>query len=279
MGNGHMGGSTNRRVGTCPMSKFLEPITILYCRYKPIGKHSGVMRGRRDGFENFLVPLNAILGLGDVAQQSHWPPLLDEQMYQIEEFELACHKISNTLLSALSSALISTKSVTFESFHRLHEPSTTTLAMLKYPPISTLDEDQTGHMAHTDVGSLTLLFTTSPGLQVFRDSTSSWIPVIPRPGSLIVNVGDTLSFLSSGKLKSCLHRVRSPLSQCARFSLAFFLRPELTAHFLDQNNREWTGEEWHRTKYRIFRVDNNEQEKSSLLTGKLGFLGEWKDDE
>ena len=58
-----------------------------------------------------------------------------------------------------------------------------------------------------------------------------------------------------------------------RYALAFFLRPELRAEFVDREGRKWTGEDWHRTKYRIFRADNREQEKSSLLTGKQGFLG------
>ena len=90
-------------------------------------------------------------------------------------------------------------------------------------------------------------------------------------------VGDTLNFISRGMLKSCLHRVVPTIDaqneSKARSSLVFFLRPELSARFRDNDNREWTGEEWHKTKYRVFRKDNDEQKKTSLLTGIEGFLG------
>ncbi|KAI4216247.1 MAG: hypothetical protein LQ351_001257 [Letrouitia transgressa] len=167
--------------------------------YKPAGKHTGAVEGKRDGFENFL----------------------------------------------LSNALIRSQDKRFEDSHR-----------------PALTEGQVGHMAQTDVGSLTLLFTSSPGLQIFQRSSSSWVPATPRPGSVAVNVGDTLSFMSGGRLRSCLHKVipitgPSGLSE-TRYSLAFFQRPELSAKFVGGNGREWTGKEWHQTRYKLFRVDNNE---------------------
>ena len=58
------------------------------------------------------------------------------------------------------------------------------LAMLMNLPRVALTGDQVGHMAHKDVDSLTLLFTSSPGLQVF--AKSSWIPVRPHLGSIVV---------------------------------------------------------------------------------------------
>ncbi|KAK5628337.1 hypothetical protein RRF57_004052 [Xylaria bambusicola] len=151
--------------------------------------------------------------------------------------------------------------------------------MLKYLPTSALTPDQVGHMAHTDVGSLTLLFTSSPGLEVLSRTTSTWIPLTPPSGTVAVNVGDTLRYLSSGVLESCLHRVVPQVSQetglsTTRYSLAFFHRPELDAEFMDAQGNLWTGEQWHKTKYRIFRASNHEQMQNSLLTGRVGFLGE-----
>jgi len=147
--------------------------------------------------------------------------------------------------------------------------------MLKYLPVDQLAQEQLGHMAHTDVGSLTLLFTSTPGLQVMRGS--EWVDVTPQKDCVVVNVGDALSFMSGMRLKSCLHRV-IPSSACTRYSLAFFQRPELEAQFYDGFGNKWTGEDWHRTKYKIFRADNEEQKKGTLLTGRLGFLGEWENE-
>ena len=88
--------------------------------------------------------------------------------------------------------------------------------------------------------------------------------------------------MSGGHLKSCLHRVIPSATGAnrvseTRYSLAFFERPELLAQFKDGEGKEWTGEEWHKTKYKIFRAENAEQRETSLLTGSAGFLGGWKD--
>jgi isopenicillin N synthase-like dioxygenase len=95
-----------------------------------------------------------------------------------------------------------------------------------------------------------------------------------------VNVGDTLSFISRQLLKSCVHRVIPYIGPSGtsetRCALAYFQRPELSAHFFDGKGKEWTGEDWYKAKYKIFRADNGEQRKTSLLTGTSGFLGEWK---
>lgn len=136
-------------------------------------------------------------------------------------------------------------------------------------------------MAHTDVGSVTLLFTSSPGLQVFRPHSDSWQAVTPRPQTIFVNVGDTLRFLSSSRFNSCLHRV-VPFTGAwetsrTRYALAYFQRPELSAQFIDDEGRKWTGEGWHKTKYKIFRAEFQEQKRTSLLTGRAGFLGDWKE--
>lgn len=226
------------------------------------------------------VPLNAVLNLD--SHDVFWPPPLSSNIDLLGAFELNCHRIGRSLLSALSNAISPIPSVPFQDLHRVQQPSTTSLAMLRYPPSTVLLQDQIGHMAHTDVGSLTFLFTSSPGLQVFHRSSSSWIPVTPVSRSIFVNVGDALSFMSQKLLNSCLHRV-VPIAEPSgvsetRFSLAFFQRPELSARFSDGDGREWNSEDWHRFKYKIFRADNNEQKKTSLLTGKVGFLGQWQND-
>lgn len=181
-------------------------------------------------------------------------------------------------LSVLSNTMPTKMTTPFEDHHRERERSSTSLAMLKYLPSKILAKDQFGHMAHTDAGSLTMLFTWSPGLQVYHRATNSWISVPPQSGGVTVNIGDTLSFMSGNTLKSCLHRVVPSLepsdSHKSKFSIAFFLRPELKVTFVDRDGKESTGEDWHRTKYRVFRAKNEQQEMTSLLTGVTGFLGD-----
>jgi isopenicillin N synthase-like dioxygenase len=193
----------------------------------------------------------------------------------LEDFEFRCDEICRRILSTLSGSLQAQGHTTaFTKSHRTSELSTTTLGVLKYSRSSDLDSQQFGHMAHTDVGSLTLLFPSSPGLEILCDD--QWVSVPPLDGHIVVIVGDTLSFMSELQFKSCVHRVILPRSagqSLPRFSVAFFKRPELSAKFRDGTGREWTAVDWHLTKYKIFRAANEEQERTSLLTGMKGFLG------
>lgn len=82
--------------------------------------------------------------------------------------------------------------------------------------------------AHTDFGSLTLLFNRVGGLQVLLPTTNTWTYVRPIPGHAIINLGDALVKLSGGLLRSNIHRVVAPpgeQSTSTRYSLVYFMRP------------------------------------------------------
>ena len=53
--------------------------------------------------------------------------------------------------------------------------------------------------------------------------------VAPRPGSLIVNIGDLLSRVTKGKFKATYHRVRDIGKE--RYSIPIFLEPRSDAKF------------------------------------------------
>lgn len=87
---------------------------------------------------------------------------------------------------------------------------------LRYGEPSTPDDNGAG--AHADWGALTLLVTDGvPGLEIEVNST--WLPVPPRPGAIIVNAGDQIEFWSNGNFRSANHRVRA---RQERYSTAFF---------------------------------------------------------
>ncbi len=107
---------------------------------------------------------------------------------------------------------------------------------MTYHPRSVADDakvQNTWSRAHTDFGSLTLLWNQKiAGLQI-KTSAGEWKYVPPVPGDgggtgIICNVGDTLSFWSAGYLKSTTHRVvRPPEDQTHvdRLGLFYFVRP------------------------------------------------------
>jgi hypothetical protein len=168
------------------------------------------------------------------------------------------------------------------SQHRLNKTSTSCLAVLRYPSLSS-STVHTGQGAHTDVGSVTILFCRERGLQVLDPKTKQWCYVEPRPGCAVINVGDSLRFLSGGTLRSSLHRVvpYPGVDIRDRFSCAYFMRPELDAEFVDDSGRRWASLDWHMSKYRVYRSSAHEQKRdeasSTILTGRPGFLGFWEE--
>jgi isopenicillin N synthase-like dioxygenase len=80
---------------------------------------------------------------------------------------------------------------------------------------------------HTDYGLLTLLYQDdSGGLEVQHDT--GWLEAPPVPGSLVVNVGDMLERLTSGRYRSALHRVINRSGR-PRLSMPFFFDPRFDA--------------------------------------------------
>lgn len=119
----------------------------------------------------------------------------------------------------------------FSSRHAYDSPSEDHLRYMTYHPRSAADDakvDNTWSRAHTDFGSLTLLWSQNvAGLQI-KTQSGQWKYVPPVDGGIICNVGDTLAFWSAGYLKSTTHRVvRPPEDQTHvdRLGLFYFVRP------------------------------------------------------
>lgn len=119
----------------------------------------------------------------------------------------------------------------FSSRHRYDDASDDHLRYMSYRPRTEEDDakvQNTWSRAHTDFGSLTLLWSQNvAGLQI-KTASGEWRYVPPVDGGIICNVGDTLDFWSASYLKSTTHRVvRPPPDQvdANRVGLFYFVRP------------------------------------------------------
>lgn len=102
---------------------------------------------------------------------------------------------------------------------------TTLFRIFNYPASTAADERGVGE--HTDYGLLTLLYQDEVGgLQVKHGA--DWIDVPFVPGSFVVNVGDMLERLTSGRYTSALHRVINTSGR-SRISMPFFFDPRFDA--------------------------------------------------
>lgn len=103
--------------------------------------------------------------------------------------------------------------------------------VIRYPGRGA-DMSQQGVGAHKDAGCLTLLLQhREAGLQVLDRNApgETWIDVPPIEGTVVINLGEVLEVQSGGYLRANIHRVVSPQQSRERFSIAFFLSPQLDA--------------------------------------------------
>lgn len=152
-------------------------------------------------------------------------------------------------------------------------PSQSVMTILHYPP--TRDTSHIGHNKHTDIGTLTLLFADQWGLQVYSPERDGWAFVEPRPRRhATVNVGDSLRFLSGGRLYSCVHRVVPVKGELAtqdedRYSIGYFLRAADEMVYEGSDGRIVTAKEWHDDKFALFTESHSKQDESAMLTGGM----------
>jgi isopenicillin N synthase-like dioxygenase len=178
------------------------------------------------------------------------------------------HGIGLTILDQLSQALELTDNLT--KAHDPLTPSTSSISLLKY--MARQKEMDGGHVAHTDIGTLTLLYSLVDGLQIFHPIRERWLWVEPRRGSLVVNVGDSLSLLTSQRLKSCLHRViPHPNAQGTnRYSVAYFMRPNENVALDIGEGQRLNSMDWHFRKLKVFAAPLAAQkEQHDVLHGRF----------
>ncbi|SCU83233.1 LANO_0B08680g1_1 [Lachancea nothofagi CBS 11611] len=117
------------------------------------------------------------------------------------------------------------------------------MKLIAYPEVSykkspaTLNESKTevgqGVGPHRDSDFLTYIYQASEhkgSLQV-QNFQGKWVSVDNTPGSLVVNVGQTLEAITDGVCKATIHRVVSPeQGSGTRMSIPFFQTIDLDSH-------------------------------------------------
>lgn len=177
-----------------------------------------------------------------------------------------CHDVSLILRGRLSTYLFSDPG--YPSW-----PTQSFLTKFKrhYLPTDLQTSKTVGHQKHTDIGSLTLLFSEQRGLQVKPTGMAEFGFVEPREGCAIINVGDSLVFASEQAFHSCVHQVVPFNGTEDRFSIAYFLRPESEARYKDSEGRWITAGQWHDEKYNVFQSSHDMQKTAapSILLGGM----------
>ncbi|CAM6126293.1 unnamed protein product [Calypogeia fissa] len=132
-------------------------------------------------------------------------------------------KVGDTLLDVFSQSL----GLPHTYLREVHHKNATVPRYLNfhhYPKATKSDVDETGIVPHRDSSVFTIVSQgyDTEGLQI--NPCGEWVPVLPKRGSLVVNVGDILQAWTNGRYRSILHRVISN-RKSSRHSCAYFLFP------------------------------------------------------
>jgi isopenicillin N synthase-like dioxygenase len=208
------------------------------------------------------------------------PPGIQPSWSTITHFTEMSYTIASLILQRLSASLNLTGPADLRTHHLSTSSSTSTTVLQHYPLDNLATNTSAGHFAHTDAGSVSILFTSAWGLQAFDTEHDRWKFVAPRAHCAVVNIGDSLRFLAGLRLASCLHRV-VPCGRWtagSRYSCIFFLRPHKEAEFRDAEGRLWRADEWLNRKFGNYRLSHGEQNENTMATGRTNFKGLWREE-
>lgn len=152
----------------------------------------------------------------------HWPNPQFEAFMRV--FHCRVVQIASDVMAAFALSL----GLPHGYFDERHTGLTQTLRLLHYPPVEAVGEGQLGAGAHTDYGTLTLLFQDAAGGLQVQNLAGEWIDAPPIPGTVVVNTGDLMARWSNDVFKSTPHRVvpRPAAMKNGRQSIAFFSDPD-----------------------------------------------------
>ena len=163
---------------------------------------------------------------GGVLNTDNLPSWWDTAKRQeVESFKAQCYSLSGIIMSCLAKCM-GLDSDYFKSIHQHKEPGDT-LKMIKYFRMKERPDSSIPRLAeHTDWGSITFVFTKTPGLEI-RDPNNQWFHVPIVLDGIVVNIGDAMALWTGGALKSVLHRVTwdsVPIGR-DRYTIGYFINP------------------------------------------------------
>ncbi|KAI4148138.1 MAG: hypothetical protein LQ340_005220, partial [Diploschistes diacapsis] len=190
--------------------------------------------GNPDLKESIEIGREGVAGL-----PNRWPDFPeDEEGREFKEAMLGfygkCKEVHRLVMSAIALGL----GLGEDYFDGYVVKGDNNLRLLHYPPVAReVFERNRGQVragAHTDYGTVTLLWQDGHGgLQVQGDD-GGWKDVVPMEDTVVVNAGDLLARWSNGRIRSTRHRVVEPPAELAggaeeypaRYSIAYFCSPD-----------------------------------------------------
>jgi isopenicillin N synthase-like dioxygenase len=184
-----------------------------------------------------------VVGREEIREAYNYIPFNDERLPdEVADFGPTCKALFNEswqfskkLLECLAGGLHleNTKVFSEDSHQFIGRPGNfTTLRIHNYPAKSITEkqaENLTRCGAHTDYGTLTVLFQDDVGGLQVETTEGVFVPAVPIPGTVVINIGDIMQRWTSDELRSTVHAVTfggNNQKGKDRQSIAFFLHPD-----------------------------------------------------
>mmetsp|Transcript_36774 Transcript_36774/g.105164 ORF Transcript_36774/g.105164 Transcript_36774/m.105164 type:complete len:380 (-) Transcript_36774:244-1383(-) len=157
-----------------------------------------------------------------------YPDFIADFSHHVDYYYAEMRRVEIVMLEVFSLALGKLTGQHLDPQHLLAQIGPT-MGLLKtaWSPPCCPSPDDVRCAAHTDVGPLAIVLTTSPGLEVCvksgDDNGYQWQSVPVVPGAFTVNIGDMLARWSNDCFASSLHRVNANVNcDAPRHSILYF---------------------------------------------------------
>ncbi|NJO75192.1 MAG: isopenicillin N synthase family oxygenase [Leptolyngbyaceae cyanobacterium RM1_406_9] len=163
---------------------------------------------------------------------NQWPARQEEFRQTVIEFFEVCTEAANRVFRAFAIALQMPENFIADK----HQAQNYTLRLLHYPPLANLPKPgQIRAGAHSDYGTLTLLFQDDVGGLEVQTTAGEWISAPSIADAILINTGDLTQRWSNDVFRSTKHRVALPQGENVgrdRYSIAFFCQPDAEAEIV-----------------------------------------------
>ncbi|CAH0042606.1 unnamed protein product [Clonostachys rhizophaga] len=219
-------------------------------KLKRVGEGDGEDAAPPDMKESFEIGRE-----GDPAFPNQWPregTMVDGFKDTMLGFYGLCRQLHGNVMSAIAVGM----GLDAQYFERFISSGDNTLRLLHYPGVDASvwkNANAVRAGAHSDYGSLTLLFQDGRGGLQVQSPSGDFVDATPVEEAIVVNAGDLLARWSNDTIKSTIHRVVEPPVKEAdsyppRYSIAYFCNPNhssfieaLPGTFATEDSKKYKG--------------------------------------
>ncbi len=197
-------------------------------RVNPLGWYDRELTKRKRDHKEVFDFVDPAFPLAD--RNNRWPAEQDDFRATLARFYDAFSDLSTTAVELVHDALDLDPT---DGLRFAGDRANSSVRLNHYPvgdPVP--EEDRTdlrelgdhalGH--HTDPGVVTLLLQDQTGGLQTQSRTGEWIDVDPIPGTIVVNLADSVQVWTNDRYRAAVHRV-VPMTQSDRMSIPYFLHP------------------------------------------------------